>query len=88
MVLNPGGFMPELGESDLEGRLEFAKRLIDGVPMGLLMVDADLRVQFAMRDELVKARETAGQSQPTLSVVAIGDLDVIEKRLERLSRTA
>ena len=50
MVLDPrrgGGFMPERGESELEGRLEFAKRLIDGVPMGIVMVDADLRVQFA-----------------------------------------
>ena len=37
---------------------------------------------------LVKAREGKGGPAPTLAVVAIGDLDVIEKRLDRLNRTA
>jgi len=36
---------------------------------------------------LVAAREKAGKTAPTLAVVAIGDLDFIEKHLEELSRT-
>jgi len=36
---------------------------------------------------LVKEREAAGAPAPTLAVVAIGDLDTIERRLDQLSRT-
>jgi hypothetical protein len=38
--------------------------------------------------KLVKAREAKGGPAPTLAVIAVGDLDVIEKRLKRLSHTA
>jgi hypothetical protein len=38
--------------------------------------------------KLVAAREKKGGPAPTLTVVAIGDLDFIEKRLDALTRTA
>lgn len=38
--------------------------------------------------KLVKQRERSGGPAPTLSVVAIGDLDAIERRMDRLNRTA
>ncbi len=38
--------------------------------------------------KLVKAREQKGGQAPTLAVVAIGDLDALEKRLDVLNRTA
>jgi hypothetical protein len=38
--------------------------------------------------KLVKAREKAGSPAPTLAVIAAGDLDFIERRLQQLSQTA
>jgi hypothetical protein len=37
---------------------------------------------------LVKGRETAGNPAPTLAVVAIGDLDSIERRIRQWAETA
>lgn len=37
---------------------------------------------------LVKAREQAGKAAPTLAVVAVGDLDAIDRRLDAWRRTA
>jgi hypothetical protein len=38
--------------------------------------------------KLVKAREVAGKPAPTLAVVAIGDLDAVDRRLRQIARTA
>jgi hypothetical protein len=38
--------------------------------------------------KLVKARQAAHKGAPTLSVVAVGDFDAVDKRLDRMSRTA
>jgi len=37
---------------------------------------------------LVKAREQADKPAPTLAVVAIGDLDYIERKLKNIMQTA
>ena len=74
-------------ENHMRGRDGFAihgrgRRGSDGclVPTDFTMVQ--------LLHKLVKAREARGDPAPTLSVVAIGDLDFIERRLAQMNQTA
>ena len=74
-------------QNNMHGRDGFAIHGRGPVGSHGCIVPTDFNV-VTLLHKLVKAREKDGQRAPTLAVVAIGDLDAVDRRLERLRSTA